>query len=72
MTKKIDDDFISNDGIIFVNEYSNNVTLFTDESSILGVDLNKINLDSAKMILKLLFMSDLWLGVINANHLKNI
>ena len=74
--KKLKDDIFSNDNIIFVNEDSNHVTFFGGEMSILSVDLDKINLDMLimmKMILKLLFMSDLWLGLINisnANHVK--
>ena len=46
---------------------------------ILSVDLDKINLDNDnnfdEMILKLSFMSDCWLGVMNfkdAKHLKKI
>ena len=74
--KKLKDDIFSNDNIIFVNEDSNHVTFFGGEMSILSVDLDKINLDMLimmKMILKLLFMSDLRLGLINinnANHVK--
>ena len=77
MIKKLKDIF-SNDNIIFVNEDSNYVTFFGGEMSILSVDLDKINLDMLimmKIILKLLFMSDLWLGLINinnTNHVKKI
>ena len=77
MIKKLKDIF-SNDNIIFVNEDSNYVTFFGGEMSILSVDLDKINLDMLimmKIILKLLFMSDLWLGLINinnTNHVKRI
>ena len=44
--KKIDDDLLSNDDIIFVNEDSINVTFVSDEMGILSVDLNDINLDN--------------------------
>ena len=53
-------------------------SLFGGEIDILNVDLDKINpeyVNLMKMILKLLFMSDLWLGVIglsNANYMKKI
>ena len=57
MIKKIDDEFISNDGIIFVNEDSKNVTLFTDESGIVSVDLNKINLDDPETIIHVRLMT---------------
>ena len=53
-------------------------SLFGGEIGILNVDLDKINpeyVNLMKMILKILFMSDLWLGVIdlsNANYMKKI
>ena len=74
MIKKLKDIF-SNDNIIFVNEDSNYVTFFGGEMSILSVDLDKINLDMLimmKIILKLLFMSDLWLGLINTNNTNHV
>ena len=45
MIKKLDDALFANDGIIFINEDSNNVTFFGGEMGILSVDLAKINLD---------------------------
>ena len=45
MIKKLDDDLFSKDDIIFVNENSNNATFFSNQISILCVDLNNINLD---------------------------
>ena len=43
---------------------------------ILGEDLDKINLDDdnnfMKMVLKLLFMSDFWLGVVNLKNKKDL
>ena len=56
MITKIDDEFISNDGIIFVNEDSKNIKLFT-ESGIVSVDLNKINLDDSETIIHVRLMT---------------
>ena len=57
--------------MIIVNEDFNNVTFFSDEMGILNVVLIILTLKMLilmKMILKLLFMSDLWLGVIDLNN----
>ena len=53
------------------NEDFNNVTSFSDKMGILNVVLIILTLKMLilmKMILKLLFMSDLWLGVIDLNN----
>ena len=53
------------------NEDFNNVTFFSDKMGILNVVLIILTLKMLilmKMILKLLFMSDLWLGVIDLNN----
>ena len=58
--------------MIIVNEDFNNVTFFSDEMGILNVVLIILTLKMLilmKMILKLLFMSDLWLGVIDLNNI---
>ena len=70
MIKKLEDDSFSDDDITFVNKDSNNVTFSSDQIGVFSKDLDNINL-----ILKLLLVSDLWLGIIylnNTNHLKNI
>ena len=63
----------------FLNEDFDKVTFIANQKHIFVVDLEKaIKLDNdkiilMKMILILLFMSDIWLGVIklkNAKHLK--
>ena len=41
MIKNLDDDFFSNDDVIFVSEDSNYVKFFSHEMCILSVDLNK-------------------------------
>ena len=54
-----------------VNEDFNNVTFFSDKMGILNVVLIILTLKMLilmKMILKLLFMSDLWLDVIDLNN----
>ena len=43
--KKLDDDFFSNDDIIFFNEDCIYDTFFSYEMGILSVDLNSINFD---------------------------
>ena len=78
MIEKLDDVLFSNDDIVFVNEDSDNVIIFSDELGLNTIYVNDDNLDDdilVKMILKLLFMLDLWLGVINmknARHVKKI
>ena len=82
MIEKFHDIFLANDDILFFNEdfskfgeiYFNLVKLFGGEMGILSVDLDKINHDEKKlmkMILKLLFMSDFWLGIINLKNAKH-
>ena len=77
MIKKLHNALFPGDDIDFFNENSD-VTFSKDEMGILSVVLNNINLDDVnlmKMILKLLFMSDVWLDVIDLNdakHLKKI
>ena len=44
MIKKLDDDLLSNNDVIFVNEDSS-ALFFNDQMGILRVDLNIINLD---------------------------
>ena len=54
------------------NEDFNNVTFFSDKMGILNVVLIILTLKMLilmKMILKLLLMSDLWLGVIDLNNI---
>ena len=73
MIKKPDDALLANDDIMFIN--SGNVTFFCDEMGILSVDLNRLTLTMLvlmRMILKLLFMSDLWLGTIDLNKAKHV
>ena len=59
--------------MIIVNDDFNNVTFFSDELGILNVVVLVIltlkMLILMKMILKLLLMSDLWLGVIDLNNI---
>ena len=58
--------------MIIVNEDFNNVTFFSDEMGILNVVLIILTLKMLilmKMILKLLLMSDLWLGVIDLSNI---
>ena len=46
MIKKLDDAVFPNDDIVFVNEYSGNVTFSSDKIGILSVDLTDINPDN--------------------------
>ena len=58
--------------MIIVNEDFNNATFFSNEMGILNVVLIILTLKMLilmKMILKLLLMSDLWLGVIDLNNI---
>ena len=75
MIKKLHNTLFTDDGMLFFNGDSVSVTFFGDELGILSVDINNINLDDVsflKMILKLLFMSDLWVSVIDLNKGKHL
>ena len=75
MIEKLDDVLFSNDDIVFVNEDPDNVIIFSDELGLNTIYVNNINLDDdilVKMILKLLFMLDLWLGVINMINVRHV
>ena len=66
----------SNDDILFFDEYFRSVTFFTNQMGILSVDLYKslltlMILILIKVILKLLFMSNFWLDVINFKNVKH-
>ena len=61
----------SNDGIVFVSADSDIVIIFSDDMGLVTVDHNNVSFDD--VILKLLFMLDLWLGAIDicsARHVK--
>ena len=61
----------ANEDIVFFDGDFSKVPFFANQMVILGVDLDKINLDNEnffKVILILLFLADFWLSVIN---LKN-
>ena len=45
MIKNLDNDLFSNDEIIFLNENSNNVMLFSNEMGIIRFDSNNISLN---------------------------
>ena len=79
MLQNFHDVLLSNNNILFFDEYFSKITFFANKMGILSVDLDKINLDDDNnfdgMILTLSFMSDCWLGVMNfknAKHLKKI
>ena len=45
MIKKLDNDLFSNNEIIFLNENSNNIMLFSNEMGIIRFDSNNISLN---------------------------
>ena len=66
--KNLHSALFADDNILFCDKDSGIVTFSSDEMSILSVDFNNNNLDDAiliKVIIKLLFMLDLGLGVID-------
>ena len=68
MIKNLDKLVFPVDDIVFVNEDSANVTFSSDEMGIFSVDLNNINLDRVNFYEddpEPLFLSDLWLDVID-------
>ena len=72
MLEKLDDAVFSND-IIFVNTDPDNDTFFGNDiglnnANLIEPMLTLMMLILMKMILKLLFMLDLWLGVIDISN----
>lgn len=68
MIKNLDKLVFPVDDIVIVNEDSANVTFSSDEMGIFSVDLNNINLDRVNFYEddpEPLFLSDLWLDVID-------
>ena len=66
--KNLHSALFADDNILFCDKDSGIVTFSSDEMSILSVDFNNNNLNDAiliKVIIKLLFMLDLGLGVID-------
>ena len=66
--KNLHSALFADDNLLFCDKDSGIVTFSSDEMSILSVDFNNNNLDDAiliKVIIKLLFMLDLGLGVID-------
>ena len=66
--KNLHSALFADDNVLFCDKDSGIVTFSSDEMSILSVDFNNNNLDDAiliKVIIKLLFMLDLGLGVID-------
>ena len=79
MFEKFHDAILANVDKLFFDKDFSKATFFANEMVIFGVNLDKLTLmmiiNFMKMILKLLFMSGFWLGVIDLNnvkHLKNI
>ena len=75
LSKSLDDALFSNDDILFFDEDSNSVTSFGGEIGILSVDLIELILMMLifmKMILKLLFRTHLWLGLIDLNKINYV
>ena len=70
MIKKIYTALQKDDGLLFFDEDSGNVTFCCNKMSILGVLILIIIL--MKMILILLFLSDFWLGIVNLENAKHL
>ena len=70
MIKKLYTAFYADDGLLFFDEDSGDVTFCRDEMGIFSVNLNIFILIIIlmKMVLILLFLSEFWLGIVN---LKN-
>ena len=71
--KKLYTALYADDGLLFFDEDSGDVTFFCDEMGILSVYLNNIILIVIlmKMILILLFLSDFWFGIVNSKNAKH-
>ena len=75
MAEKLDNPVISNDDIFFVDVYSSIITFRSNDKGFETIDLNILTLMIIvliKKILKLVFMLDLWLGVIDLNNIKHV
>ena len=63
----------ADDDKIYFNEDPDDVIFSCNKMNILNVDLRNINLDDTnmiKLILKLLFKSEFWLGAVNKKNIK--
>ena len=63
------------DNTLHFNGDSGNAVYFCNEMGIASIDLNNINLiilTMIKMILKLLFTSDFWCGIVNLKNTKHL
>ena len=78
MFENFHDALNTNDGILFFDGDFCKVTFFANQIEIIGVDLGKVDKILViirilmKMILKLLFISDFWLGVTNLKNVKHL
>ena len=74
MIKKLYTALYANNGLLFFDEDSGDVTFYCDEMSVLSVYLTNINLDNIlmKMILILLFLSDFRLNIVNLKNAKHL
>ena len=66
MIKNVRTAIVADDDILFFDKILVNVIFSSDEMGILSIDLGM------NMILRLLFMSDLWLGTMNLNNAKRL
>ena len=66
MIKNVRTAIVADDDILFFDKILVNVIFSSDEMGILSIDLGM------NMILRLLFMSGLWLGTMNLNNAKRL
>ena len=74
MIKKLDTALQSDDGLLFFDEDSGDVTFRCDKIGILNVNLSNINLDNNfdEDNLDILFSSDFWFGIVNLKNAKHL
>ena len=74
MIKKLYTALYADDGLLFPDEDSGNVTFFYNEMDMLSVNLNNINLDNNfdEDDPDTIFLSDFWLGIVNLKKAKRL
>ena len=76
MIKRLFTALYADENILYYDEDSGNVAFICNEMGILNIDINNIIIivivTSMKMILILLFLSDIWVGILNLKNTKHL
>ena len=76
MIKRLFTALYADETILYYDEDSGNVAFICNKMGILNIDINNIIIivivTSMKMILILLFLSDIWVGILNLKNTKHL